>query len=91
MVTIKEVIISFKLHTLDPRDVECKGCNELREQVNKFITRLERIERVLPAVKQFYNQKKVNTFVQRVSNITVRYIADWFGISGWNNNFFTKY
>ncbi|CAF4465653.1 unnamed protein product, partial [Rotaria sp. Silwood2] len=34
----------------DSTDVECKGCSILREELNKFQKRLERVERVIPAI-----------------------------------------
>ncbi|CAF3787006.1 unnamed protein product [Rotaria sordida] len=34
----------------DSTAVECKGCSILREELNKFHKRLERVERVIPAV-----------------------------------------
>ena len=53
--------------------------------------RLQRVEQVIPAVKQFYCQKKVNIDF-RIADI---YIFDdvihWFGDNDEHNNIFVKH
>jgi predicted dithiol-disulfide oxidoreductase (DUF899 family) len=52
--------ISIHFLFVDSTNDECKGCSILREQINTLTKRLERVERVVPVVKQFYPQKKAS-------------------------------
>lgn len=52
----------MKFLIVDLSCIECKGCCDLREEIKKMNKRLERVERIVPAVKQFYYSKKVSSY-----------------------------
>jgi hypothetical protein len=82
--------ICIKLCVLDSTNFECNGCSELREQLEAQSKRIDRFERVLPAVKQFFRPKTVNMNFLLIDMYTVGSILDWLGNNDGDNNTFFK-